>query len=206
MKTLIFDLDGTIVNTGTPIANAINHVRDAFGMAPMEKAHILSKLNCPETHSPSYFYGVDVYTPKHVALFEDYYDRYCVIDIELYDGFGALLEEVGAVFNTAVATNAGSGFAKKILESQGVEKHFGYIIGSDCVKNPKPHPEMLFRVMEHFGGGAEEAVFVGDSVKDELAAKSAGMGYIMVDWGFSDHKEAICDVGDLKKEIFKLLG
>lgn len=205
-KTVIFDLDGTIVNTGTPIANAINHVRDAFGMPPMEKSHILSKLNCPDTYSPSYFYGVETYTPQHIEIFENYYDKHCIIDIELYDGFEAMLTEIAKSFNLAVATNASVGFAKKILENRQVDNFFGYVIGSDCVKKPKPHPEMLFKVIDHFGTDGVNCLFVGDSVKDELAARSAGMEYVMVDWGFSDHKGAITDTEELRKALFKLLG
>lgn len=197
-KTVIFDLDGTIVDTGTPIANTINHVRSHFDLAPMPKELILEKVNCPHTHSPMFFYEVESFTDSHIELFESYYHMHCVNDIELYDGMEKLLEELQERYNLAVATNASSKFAKKILESQNLLDRFDFLIGADMVKEPKPHPEMLHSVIEHFGHSRDAYLFIGDSQKDELAASRADIPYVMVEWGFSTHSESISSTQELR--------
>ncbi|MFP4332038.1 MAG: HAD family hydrolase [Campylobacterales bacterium] len=197
-RTIIFDLDGTIVNTGVPIANTINYVRREFDLSPLPKELILEKINCPRTDSPMFFYEVPSFTEHHIELFETYYSKACIEEIELYEGIGEFLESVQSSANLAVATNASSLFAKKILRSQDIDNRFGFIIGADMVENPKPDPEMLHRVLEHFCEEKESCVFIGDSQKDQLAALSAGISYIMVEWGFSRHSSAIRSVEELK--------
>jgi phosphoglycolate phosphatase len=197
-RTVIFDLDGTIVDTGTPIANTINYVRGEFDLAPLSKELILEKVNCPDTHSPMFFYEVESFTDRHIELFESYYSKACTEEIELYSGIRELLEFASESSHIAIATNASSLFAKKILISQEIDDRFDFVIGADMVKNPKPDPEMLHRVLEHFGSDKQSSVFIGDSKKDYLAALSAGVPYVMVEWGFSTHPESIASTEELK--------
>lgn len=203
-KTVIFDLDGTIVNTGTPIANTINYVREFFDLPQMEKNHILKHVNCPETNTPQFFYGVDEYSDKHIELFEEYYHKHCIIDIDTYDGMDVMLKNIEKDFNLAIATNASAPFARRILGSQSLEDLFSFIIGADNVAKAKPDPEMLFRVMDNFSKKKEDYVFIGDSKKDELAAKNAGIEYLMVDWGFSDHDDALTHSSHLEESIYRV--
>ncbi len=207
-KTIIFDMDGTLVDTSIPIVKTINFVRKKFGLKELDKEIILEKINCPDTHSPQFFYGVDEFSDRHIDLFESYYQQCCTLDISLYSGIKDLIQEIEQTFHLSVATNASSHFAKKILHSQNIVESFSYIIGANDVKESKPHPEMLFKVMEKFSQERAHYIFIGDSFKDELAAKNAGIEYLMVDWGFSDHRthhRVHNSAEELKKSIYEIL-
>jgi len=65
-----------------------------------------------------------------------------------------------------------------IIEDFGLEGFFGCIMTAGKVRNPKPHPEPLFKVLEHYGIGPQEALFVGDSAVDMQAAAAAGVPFI----------------------------
>ncbi len=74
----------------------------------------------------------------------------------------------------------------------------------DDVEKGKPHPDMLHKVLDELGHGSDEALFIGDGPRDEMAAKEASMDYIMVDWGFTDHNDAVRTVEDLKEILLNV--
>ena len=201
-RLIIFDMDGTIVNTATMIAKTINHVRHHMGLEEMEEKLMLRSLNDPDIDSPSFFYGTKYFTDEQTKLFEDYYHKNCIIGVELYDGIKEFLEEYHTKYTFSIATNAHSDFAKKILSHLEVEYYFKYIIGADMVNKPKPNPEMLDKTIKKFGIEKKMAVLVGDSLKDKRAAVSAGIDCVLVNWGFSEHNEdAIEDIKSLKHHL-----
>jgi phosphoglycolate phosphatase len=68
----------------------------------------------------------------------------------------------------------------------------------DDVLQGKPHPDMLYKLLDESNFKEDEVLFIGDGPRDEMAAKEAKMDYIMVDWGFTDHADAVCTVEELK--------
>lgn len=205
LKTIIFDMDGTLVDTGAVIANTINYVRIELGLEPMEEKFLLANVNSPDVNPAEFFYGTHQFTDEQTKLFENYYHKHCVIDTSLYDGIEEMLQEFGENFNLAVATNSFDVFANKILNHHDIGHHFDFVIGANNVEKPKPHPDMIHKVMEEFSGveRKNDFILIGDSHKDRLSAKEAGIDYLMVDWGFSDYEDAIINVQDLKTEILK---
>lgn len=206
-KTIIFDMDGTLVNTGSVIANTINYVRENLGLEKLEKNYLLENVNNPHINPSEFFYGTDYFTDTQSKLFEEYYYENCVTDIELYDGIQDLLSELNTTFNLTIATNAFDTFAYKILKHLEIDGFFQSVIGANNVTKAKPNPEMVLKVMDKFGGSEkkENFVFIGDSHKDKMAAEGAQIEYLMVDWGFTEHSNAVADTKVLKKEIYRIL-
>ena len=98
-----------------------------------------------------------------------------------------------------MATNAYRQSALQTLKWVGITDYFGIIRCADDVRVSKPHPEMVLDILTHFNTKADETIMIGDSLKDKEAASRAGVNTILVDWGFSDLKDACREVGELER-------
>jgi len=95
-------------------------------------------------------------------------------DMKIEPGLKSLLEKIRPKYKTAIATNR-SDTMQGIITEHGLEGFFDLVVCALDVKNPKPHPESLIKIVEHFGIKPSQALYVGDSVLDEMAAKAAGI-------------------------------
>ncbi len=204
-KLIIFDMDGTLVDSSETIANAINYVRQHLGLPPLEKSYILAHVNDHDVNPAKLFYLAEKFEPEHEKRFMEYYSRNHDRELKLYPGIESLLKRLKeAGKKLAVATNAYRRSTLESLEHLGIADYFDAVACYDDFYEGKPSPKMLSAILETLNVSPEEAVFVGDGVRDEIAAKRAKIDYIMVDWGFSDHKEAIGDVEALKRKLLAL--
>lgn len=206
-ELIIFDMDGTLIDSGNVITNTINFVRSQLGLNIIEKNEMLEKLNDPTINSSKYFYGTKEFTDEQTKLFHEYYDTHCISDIILYDGILELLKalkEKNCILG--VATNASREFAVKMLEHLNINDYFHSITGASCVINPKPHPDMILKTLEICKMDKYQAILIGDSEKDKLAAQAADIDGVLVNWGFTDHKvtDAITDVPALHHYLSKI--
>lgn len=201
-RLIIFDMDGTLVNSSLTIANAINYVRQNLGFAPMEQDYILRRVNDHTINPAQVFYHAKAFDAKHEQWFSEYYTRNHDKELVLYEGIIELLDTLkskGAVL--AVATNA---YRKSTLESLthlGVHTHFDAVACYDDVPQGKPHPDMLYKILDELGMQSHQATFIGDGPRDQMASERAGIEYIMVDWGFTEHKNAVRDVKTLRQML-----
>ena len=205
-KLIIFDMDGTLVDSSVTIANAINHVRHNLGMSLMEPDMIIEKINDHNLNPAQYFYETDHFEGQHETWFSEYYTKNHDKELLLYDGIKEMLialKERG--FKLAVATNAYRGSTIESLMHLGIFGLFDTIACYDDVKHGKPYPDMLFKILESLVFLPQQALFVGDGSRDEMAAQKAEIEYLMVNWGFSDHQEAIQSVQVLQRRILKRL-
>ena len=203
-ELIIFDMDGTLVNSSITIANAINHVRRQLGFEPMDAERILRHVNDPSIDPARFFYHAPRFDRDHERWFSEYYTRNHDKELVLYDGIRELLEALKERgFKLAVATNA---YRKSTIESLthlGIFVFFDAIACYDDVHKGKPYPDMLLKLLEELHVPKEKALFIGDGPRDEMAAKRAGIDYLMVDWGFTDHDHdrAIRTVDALRKRL-----
>ena len=198
-KLIIFDMDGTLVNSSITIVNAINYVRKNLGFEPMEEEYILRLVNDHTINPAKTFYHAKAFDADHEKWFSEYYTQNHENELVLYKGIKELLvslKEKGYVL--AVATNAYRGSTLESLKHLAVYDLFAGIACYDDVLQGKPHPDMLFKLLDELDFSESEALFIGDGPRDEMAAKEAKMDYLMVDWGFTDHNDALRSVGELK--------
>lgn len=204
MRLIMFDMDGTLVDSSNAITNTVNYVRENIGFEKLEKEFILEKINDPKINAAELLYGTKEFTKDQVVLFEEYYNENCLLDLKVYDGINKLIDDLKTDFTLAVATNASSQFAKKMLEHVGLKQHFSSILGFDSVKNPKPHPEMVHKILNNHSILNHNAQLIGDSHKDIMAATKANVDSVLVNWGFSNHeKDAIHSVEELEIKIMQ---
>ena len=205
-ELIIFDMDGTLIDSGNVITNTINFVRSHLGLEAIEKDLMLEQLNNPDINSAEFFYGTSQFTDEQTALFTQYYDEHCISDIILYDGIKEILESLESHFILSVATNASRDFAVRMLQYLEIYHYFDLVVGATCVSNPKPHPDMIHKTLNDLNIVDKKAILIGDSYKDQRAAKTAKIDSILVNWGFTNHKQekVVTDTSELHKILSQL--
>ncbi|MDY0194985.1 MAG: HAD family hydrolase [Sulfurovaceae bacterium] len=199
-KAIIFDMDGTLVDSSRALSGAINYVREQLHLPPLEHMDILSKINNHSINPAHYFYKSKHFLPEHQKWFSSYYSANHHKELVLYDGIKELLRSLRENnLKLAVATNAYRNSAMESLMHLDIHDCFDEVVCFDDVKEGKPSPQMLKRITEIFSLDTEHTIFVGDGERDQMAASRAGMDYIMVSWGFSKHDSAVNSVEKLKE-------
>jgi len=192
-KIVIFDMDGTLIDSKKDITISINHVREVnHNLPPLSEDFIVEAINMQVRNLPKLFYDTENYESRDKEVFEKHYKEQCIQNPYLYDGVLDLLETFKShSISLSVATNAPTIFAKTMLEHLEVAELFDVIIGADAVKASKPDPEMIDRILNHysFNASKDKAWMIGDNSKDMESAHNAGIDAIFAAWGFSAHGE-----------------
>jgi len=205
-RLVIFDMDGTLVDSSVTIANAINYVREHLYLPPMDPRLIIQKINDHHLNPAQYFYKTDRFEADHETWFSEYYTKHHEKELILYEGIKEMLLNLKAKgIQLAVATNAYRVSTIESLTHLGIYDLFDTIACYDDVEHGKPYPDMLIEILEVLHVPREEALFIGDGSRDEMAAKRAEIDYLMVNWGFSDHQDAIRSVASLRQVIEEYL-
>ncbi len=204
-KLIIFDMDGTLVNSSLTIANAINYVRHNLGFEAMEQEKILRMVNDHTLNPAKTFYHAEAFDSDHEKWFSEYYTKNHENELVLYEGIKEMLESLKEEGHAlAVATNAYRGSTIESLTHLDIYDHFDAIACYDDVEKGKPYPDMLHKILDELDHSNEKSIFIGDGPRDEMASKNADMPYIMVDWGFTDHSDAVRTVNDLKEMLLNV--
>jgi len=204
-KLIIFDMDGTLVDSSTTIVNAINYVRSKLNLAALEKVLILEKVNDPALNPALFFYEVEEFSTEQEEWFSEYYTLNHEKELELYPEIDKLLKELKERgYLLAIATNAYRGSTLQSLGHLKVVEYFSSIACYDDVGRGKPAPDMLEKNLEDLKLDVKDAIFIGDSERDLMAAETLKMDYIMINWGFSNYQDAINTIKKLKEKILEL--
>ena len=198
-KLIIFDMDGTLVNSSLTIANAINYVRKNLGFEAMDQTEILRMVNDHTLNPAKTFYHAEQFDADHERWFSEYYTKNHENELVLYDGIKEMLEMLKDEGHAlAVATNAYRGSTIESLTHLKVYDYFDAIACYDDVEKGKPYPDMLHKILDELDHSKEKSIFIGDGPRDEMASKNADIPYVMVDWGFTEHTDAVRTVDELK--------
>lgn len=193
-SAVIFDMDGTILNTLEDLKISLNHALSLNGFAERSLEEVrrfvgngirrLVELGVPENTD-------EKQTDKVFADFNAYYAIHCNDNTRAYDGIIELIKELDENgIKTAVVSNK-SDYAVQELCKIYFDGMFCAAIGLKDGIRKKPYPDSVNEVLRRLGTAKENAVYVGDSEVDIETAKNAGTDCISVDWGFRSDKELI---------------
>ena len=196
-KCVIFDLDGTLINSGPDLLNSLNYVLAQNNLEGINK-NVIGNLvggGAEAMIKKGYSYlnaNLDEKKiPFLVNLFINHYYRNCTKETTLYDGVLDILKFLKKKTLICLCTNKKQFLAEKILEELEVTNFFNYILGSDGKTPLKPEIDMPKKCLDKFHVPADQVVFIGDSENDILPANQLGMFSVHVKYGYGKLEEKI---------------
>lgn len=201
-KLVIFDLDGTILDTTEGILLSVNHTIDKYGIPKPSNEILLSFIGPPIQVSFKEIYGFSEEKIQEMAVaFRNCYSSseylYKAIPYEgVYDLF-AYLKDHG--YQIAIATYKREDYALRLLRKFHFDDYTDIMFGADN-ENKLKKKDIIIRCLEKAGVNPEEALMVGDTEHDANGAKSLGMDFVAVTYGFGFNKNNLpTDVSNLKR-------
>ena len=215
IDTIIFDLDGTLLNTLEDLMDSVNFALERQGFPLRNIEEIRSFVGngirlLVERAVPQEVVGTDTFEVCFKD-FNDYYKVHMEDKTAPYDGINEMLKNIKkAGFKTAIVTNKVDYAAQELCNRLFPE--IDLVVGSVDDRPNKPAPDGAFYAIDTLGSKAENTIFVGDADTDILTAKNAGLPSIGVLWGFRDREiieaegaEYIVEtVNDLEKQLICL--
>ena len=175
IRGIIFDFDGTLIDSYEPITESLNLVRRTFDRPPLPLEEVKSMVGHGLEHLIEKAVG-KVPMDEAVRQFREHYASICESRTTILPLVRETVEELQRRgYEMAIATNKPSYFARDILRALDVDHLFAEVLGPNDVQRAKPDPEMLEIIMSRLGLGVEEVVYVGDMVIDIEVARNAGV-------------------------------
>ena len=191
-KLIIFDLDGTLIDSKRDIAFAVNETLKKMGLSPIPQEEVYGYVGNgvrPLIEQTMANNGMEGDLPTAIDHFREFYIKHLLDTTIMFDGVREVLEHFRADKKMAVASNKPFRYVEKILDGLGMSGYFSSVKGGDNVEAKKPAPEMLHTILEETGFGKEECVFIGDSGVDIRTGKNAGIKTVGVTYGFRPMEE-----------------
>jgi len=189
IRLLIFDLDGTLVDTLEDITHSVNFTLGKLGRPLLHLESVRQYVGDGMTMLLTRALG------EHTDLLEDakgiymvHQSRNLVVRSRLYPGVKETLEHFRSL-PMAVVTNKTLEFSEPLLEKLGIRPLFGMVIGADAGLPLKPAPDAFQKIMKGLGIAKEHTAVVGDGTTDILAGKAAGITTCAVTYGFRSEAE-----------------
>lgn len=190
--TLLFDLDGTLVDSAPDVCRAVNHVFAEAGL----RTHSVDRIKGYLGHGARVLIERAATDEGHACTAEQldrltadflaYYSAHPVVESKVFPGvFEALAQfrEIDAVL--AICTNKPSVTTAPVIEALELRPWFGAVLCGDQVANRKPHGDHIRETVAACGGSMETAIMIGDSENDILAATDAGVPSVAVSFGYA---------------------
>lgn len=184
---LVFDLDGTLIDSRRDITTAINRMRSELGLPPLaleqvvtmvgEGARVLAERALGPEFSAE---RIDLALARYLA----HYREVCLETTRPYPGIEEMLAALATLYPLALLSNKGEALSRKILDGLGLSRFFREILGGDSLATRKPDPSGLRLLAERLQIPTERLLLVGDTWIDAETAHNAGCAFALVEWGF----------------------
>ncbi len=188
MDLLIFDLDGTLIDSRLDLANAVNATRRHMGMEPLSNERVYGFVGNGAPVLIRRALGeqaTEAELQEALEFFLEYYGQHMLDNTALYPGVLASIDRLRAAGKRlAVLTNKPVRMSRTIVEGLGVAGHFFQVYGGNSFEFKKPNPVGIRALMEETGVGCAGALMVGDSSVDMQTARNAGIRCCGVTYGF----------------------
>ena len=217
INALLFDLDGTLVDSVPDLALSINYALAKIGL-PARQEHAVRHwvgngldrlIHRAITQSMDGEADHDLYRQAG-EHFQHRYSIHFADQSQLYPGVARALQQLHSLgYHLACVSNKPAQFIPPILDHFGISQWFDSTIGGDSTPEKKPHPLPLLTAIKELGASAQRSLMVGDSLSDFNAGTRAGVPVVMVSWGYSQgedlHRLSAAAVIDQIEELLPLL-
>jgi phosphoglycolate phosphatase len=197
LRLVMFDLDGTLIDTAPEIADAVNdtlaqcglplvsqqQVRDWIGHGT--RTLLIAALASAQGRTVQEI-GADPDLPRIAGMFDGHYQNRCGSSSQPYPHVVEVLHSLRAHgVHLAVVTNKEGRYTDTVLRAHQLHTRFGLVISGDTLATKKPDPAGIARCLAHFRVAADEALFVGDSSIDAATARNAGVAIWLLPYGYN---------------------
>ncbi len=184
---LVFDLDGTLIDSRRDLTTAINRMRAGLELPPLALEQVITmvgegaRLLVERALGPGF-------SPERIdqalETYLDYYREVCLETTRTYPGVDMMLAELAGRYPLALLSNKGEALSRRILDGLGLTAHFREILGGDSLSTRKPDPAGLHVLAGRLGVPVQHLLLVGDTWVDAETARNAGCLFALVEWGF----------------------
>ena len=192
-KALLFDLDGTLLDTAPDFLIAINKQLQIHGRDPLITDAVRTSVTHGSIGIIESVYGINQNDPKFAALKDEFLELYLsniAEKTDFFDGIRQVLDScVQQGIPWGIVTNKPLRYTAPLLKELGLEQQSATTICPDHVSSPKPDPESLLLASSQLSVKPEDCIYVGDHIRDIQAGRSAGMRTIAAGWGYIEDSE-----------------
>ncbi len=192
VAAIVFDLDGTLIDSRADLAGSINRLRARHSLPPFSLAEVTARVGrgarlLIERSLPEEIRREELETSYRWFLAD--YAKHCTEETAPYPGVVELLAELAPRFPLALATNKPAAMTRDILAHLDLERFFAATVAGDTLPVRKPDPRVLAHLGELLGKPVTDFLLVGDSEVDAETALAANCRLALVSWGFGSEKE-----------------
>lgn len=185
---VLFDLDGTLLDTAPDFIVVLNTMLTDRGRAPLPAEDIRAVVSNGARALVALAFGGQPGEPEFEALnleLRDRYSRHLAVHTHLFPGLDDVLHRLeSAGIPWGIVTNKPSQYTLPILDALALRARCASVVCPDQVTNTKPHPEPMFKAAEEMGVPAARCIYVGDHERDIAAGRNAGMATVIAGWGY----------------------
>jgi phosphoglycolate phosphatase len=185
---VLFDLDGTLIDSAPDLAAAANAMREARGLVALPFEDLRPMVGSGARGMVGVALGVTPNEPEFADLRTEFLDRYEAALLErtaVFEAVVPVLDRLDAAgLRWGIVTNKAERFTHPIVEGLGLARRAAVVIAGDTTPHSKPHPAPLLEAARRVQVAAADCLYVGDDLRDVQAGRAAGMGTLVAAWGY----------------------
>lgn len=214
IRTVLFDLDGTLIDSAPDLAGAVNSLRERKGLAPVPYARLRPMVGTGARGMIGAAFGLQPGDEGFDALRDEFlalYERNLLQHTRVFEQMVPVLDALDAAgLRWGIVTNKAERFTLPVVQGLGLDVRAGAVVCGDTTPHAKPHPAPLLEAARRIGADPSACVYVGDDLRDVQAGRAAGMATLAAAWGYLGQGDAIGSWGadgliDLPGELLKWL-
>jgi len=188
LGAVLFDLDGTLIDSAPDLAGACNEMRIERGLAPLPYERLRRMVGSGARGMVGVSFGLVPESPGYVELRDEFLARYearMTRETKVFDDMAPVLARLeGEGLPWGIVTNKATRFAVPLVAALGLAERAAALVCGDTVAHSKPHPAPLLEAARRLGVAPQGCAYVGDDRRDVDAGRAAGMLTVVAEWGY----------------------
>jgi phosphoglycolate phosphatase len=194
LGAVLFDLDGTLIDSAPDLAGACNEMRIDRGLAPLPYERLRRMVGSGARGMVGASFGLIPESPGYAELRDEFLDRYEARMTRETKVFEAMVPVLAWLeqerLSWGIVTNKATRFAAPLVDSLGLATRAATLVCGDTVAHSKPHPAPLLEAARRLGMAPQRCAYVGDDLRDVVAGRAAGMLTVVAAWGYLGEGDA----------------